>query len=131
MMQNSIYGKQLPQKLSRALLQHASEYYDCDIEQLKHQVQAHLSKLESALAYNEFLDINIAKNLVGVISELLDQFEVFDDKEKALIFGAAQYFVHDKDMQSDTTSVLGLDDDVLVLNYVLAEIGRSDLVVEL
>lgn len=129
-MQSSMYGKQLPQKLSRALQRHMSEYFDCDIEQLKHQVQAHLSKLESALAYNEFLDIKTAKHVVGVINELLDQFEEFDDKAKAHIFGAVQYFVQDRDMQSDTT-VLGLDDDVLVLNYVLDEIGRSELKVKL
>jgi hypothetical protein len=130
-MQNSMFGKRLPQKLSRALQRHTSEYYDCDVEQLKHQVQAHLLKLESALAYNEFLDIKTAKQVVSVINELLDQFERFDDKEKTLIFGAVQYFVQDRDMQSDTTSVLGLDDDVLALNYVLDEIGRSELKVEL
>ena len=130
-MQNSISGMQLPQKLIRALQHHTSGYYDCDIGQLKHQVQAHLSKLASASTYNDYLDIKIAKHIASVISELLDQYDSFDDKEKALIFGAVQYFVQDRDMQSDTTSVLGLDDDVLVLNYVLDEIGRSELKVEL
>ena len=89
-----------------------------------------MSELEIASAYNEFLDIKTAKQVVGVINELLDQFEGFDDKDKALIFGAVQYFVQNRDMQSDTT-VLGLDDDVLVLNYVLDEIGRSELKVKL
>ena len=55
-MQNSISGMQLPQKLIRALQHHTSGYYDCDIGQLKHQVQAHLSKLASAQGLYAFPD---------------------------------------------------------------------------
>lgn len=132
MMRNSIFGKQLPQKLSRALQQHASEFYDdCDIEELRLDLQAYLKKLEGALAHNEFLDIDTAKQMVGVFNNLLDHFDAFSNKEKALIFGAVQYFVQDRDAQPDTKSVLGLDDDVFVLNYVLDEIGRTELQVEL
>ena len=131
-MQSSIFGKQLPQKLSRALQQHASEYYDdCNIEELRRELQAYLKKLEGALAQNEFLDIDTAKQMVGVFNILLDQFDAFSKKGKALIFGAVQYFVQDRDAQPDTKSVLGLDDDVFVLNYVLDEIGRPELQVEL
>jgi len=131
-MQSSIYGKRLPQKLSRALLQHASEFYDdCNIEELRRELRAYLKKLEGAQAHNEFLDIDTAKQMVGVFNNLLDQFDAFSNKEKALIFGAVQYFVQDRDAQPDTKSVLGLDDDVFVLNYVLDEIGRNDLQVEL
>jgi uncharacterized membrane protein YkvA (DUF1232 family) len=132
MMQSSIFGNQLPQKLSRALQQHASEYYnDCNIEELRRELQAYLKKLEGALAHNEFLDINTAKQMVGVFNNLLDQFDTFSNKEKALIFGSIQYFVQDRDAHPDTKSVLGLDDDVFVLNYVLVEIGRPELLVEL
>ena len=131
-MQSSNFGKQLPQKLSRALQHHASEYYDdCNIEDLRRELQAYLKKLKGALAHNEFLDIDTAKQMVGVFNNLLDQFDTFSIKEKALIFGAVQYFVQDRDAQPDTKSVMGLDDDVYVLNYVLVEIGRPELKVEL
>lgn len=46
------------------------------------------------------------------------------------------FFEHDlpieaNDVDPDTGSLLGFDDDVIVLNFVLDKIGRSDLRVEL
>jgi len=131
MHQSSMFGKQLPPKLSRALREHSRGFFHCDIEELRCKIQTHLSKFEDALAYNEFLDIDTAKKIARVFDILLSQFEGFSESKKTLIFGATQYFVDDLDAQPDTQSILGLDDDVAVLNFVLDEIGRPDLKVNL
>jgi len=131
MSQRSMFGKQLPQKLSKALREHSSGYIVCDLAELKSNVQAHLIKLESALAYNEFLDVKTARKVAKVFEILLSNYAGYSQREKSLVFGATQYFVHDLDEQPDTQSILGLDDDVQVLNYILDEIGRSDLKVDL
>jgi len=47
------------------------------------------------------------------------------------VIGAARYFVSTQDVNPGTKSVLGLDDDASMLNYVLAAIGRTDLLIEL
>ena len=131
MSQQSMFGRQLPQKLSKALKEYSGGYFACEIDELKREVKAYLSKFEGALAYNEFLDIDTAKKLARVFDILLSQYEGYSEREKSLVFGAAQYFIHDLDAQPDTQSILGLDDDVQVLNFVLDEIGRPDLKVDL
>ena len=94
-------------------------------------IKEHVNRLEAALSYNEFLDIGAARKIAGVLDNLFSNYEDFPSEHRSLIVGAARYFIQDLDVDPDSTSVLGLDDDVQVLNYVLDQIGRSDLRVAL
>ena len=50
--------------------------------------------------------------------------------QRRLILGATRYFISSSDHRPDTQDAMGLDDDLLVLNYVVTAIGRPELVVE-
>ena len=43
---------------------------------------------------------------------------------------AARYFVRELDVDPDTTSLLGLEDDAAVINFVLDAIGQPELKVQ-
>ncbi|MFQ5434135.1 MAG: hypothetical protein ACE5FD_04595, partial [Anaerolineae bacterium] len=79
----------------------------------------------------EFLDIDTAKRLAAVLITLLDEYSTFSPSHRALIIGAVRYFLQDRDAEPDTTSLLGFDDDTIVLNHVLAAIGLSERKVDL
>lgn len=93
------------------------------IPELKQQADQYLAQVQANLKYNEFIDIDIARQLTQTIQGLLDAYDNFDDIQKSFIVGAARYFIKDDDAEHDTYSVLGLDDDVAVLNTVLDVLG--------
>ena len=80
---------------------------------------------------NEFIDITLAENIAQTLRQLLRELAIYPENKRRLIVGAARYFMRSQDAQADLESILGFDDDAAVLNYVLKEIGRSDLKVEL
>ena len=99
--------------------------------QLKDQVRLHVERVRQALRYNEFLDVKSAEQIAGILLKLLDEYEEYPQEQQALIVGAARYFVQTDDADPDTASVLGLEDDVTVLNHVLDQIGLSEQRLEL
>jgi len=100
---------------------------DGELTALTVAIADHVEEIKQALRYNEFLDVTTAEKLASVLLQLLGEYFLFDDEEKRLVAGAARYFVHPLDADPDTGSVLGLDDDTAVLNYVLERIGRPEL----
>jgi uncharacterized membrane protein YkvA (DUF1232 family) len=98
---------------------------------LRHAVAAHVERIRAALTTNEFLDMAAAERIADVLTELLGDYARQPELHCALIVGAARYFAEARDVEPDLTSLLGFDDDVQVLNFVLDSIGRADLKVEL
>lgn len=72
-----------------------------------------------------------ARRIADRCAMLLDRYPQFREREQALIVGAARYFILQRDSLPDDTPFLGLEDDVQVINYVLAELGLSNQAVEL
>ncbi|MCP4406693.1 MAG: hypothetical protein GY807_02840 [Gammaproteobacteria bacterium] len=101
-----------------------------DIANLVDRVAGHVQEIRTALQKNEFLDITLAEAIAESLLAVLANYGQYSTEQQALIVGAVEYFIDDKDVEPDTTSVLGLDDDAEVLNYVLHSIGRADLRVE-
>lgn len=99
--------------------------------QLQDDVRQYTLRIQEALQQNEFLDIDTAKRLAAVLITLLDEYSTFSPSHRALIIGAVRYFLQDRDAEPDTTSLLGFDDDTIVLNHVLAAIGLSERKVDL
>jgi uncharacterized membrane protein YkvA (DUF1232 family) len=95
--------------------------------EIRHQVLAHCDMIRVELRRNEFLDIDLAQRLADAILLLLNDYATYSEEHQLLIAGAARYFIHAEDADPDVTSILGFDDDVAVLNYVLALIGRQEL----
>ncbi len=100
------------------------------IADLAQEITAHVQAIKDALSKNEFLDLPLAEAIAHALLVVLPNYGQYSPLQQALIVGAARYFIDDEDVEPDTTSVLGLDDDAEVLNYVLETIGRADLTVE-
>ena len=131
MSQNSLFGSDLPPGLFSALNNLVKEYQLFDRQELKASIHKHLEDLGTALRYNEFIDIKTAKMIAKTFDILLEELDQFGENEQAYIVGAARYFVREQDTVPDTKSLLGLDDDVQVLNYVLDRVGWPEMKVEL
>ena len=131
MPQNSLFRSKLPEKIKQVLSSLSVGYENVDTIDLNRSINDHLSSLNAALKYNEFIDIATAQRLVEVFEIVFENYHQYDDREKSYIIGAARYFVRENDERPDSQSILGLDDDVQVVNYVLDIIGRSDLKVDI
>jgi len=90
-------------------------------------VRDHARAVRSAQKANEFLDADTAEQIASALIAILMDYDSFKDDHKRLIIGAIRYFVTSQDAEADLTSILGFEDDALVLNYVLEIIGREDL----
>ena len=95
------------------------------------EISDHVEEIKQALQHNEFLDIDTAERLASTLLILLEETNLYSDQNQILIVGAARYFVHPHDADPDTGSMLGLDDDTAVLNYVLETIGKPELKIDL
>jgi uncharacterized membrane protein YkvA (DUF1232 family) len=94
--------------------------------ELLKEVHQHVFRARQALAVNEFLDVGMAERIAKTLVALLREIENHPQSKRRLVVGAARYFVKSNDSQADLTSLLGFDDDVAVLNYVLVELGKSE-----
>ena len=102
-----------------------------EITELHEQIAVHILNVRSALRHNEFIDLTLAENIAQTLNLLLSELANYPENKRRLIIGAARYFTRGQDAQADFSSILGFDDDAVVLNYVLKEIGRDDLKVGL
>lgn len=98
---------------------------------LKPAMAAHIVEIHHTLRPDEFVDLSQALRMAAILGELLDGYASYTEPQRRLLVGAARYFVQSQDVEADTASVMGFDDDMEVLNYVLLAIGRADLSTEL
>ncbi|MCI5066029.1 hypothetical protein MRY87_09920 [bacterium] len=73
------------------------------------------------------LNLNTVERLADVCRELLRLYPECSPKERRLIVGAVRYFASTDDAVSETAFASGLDDDVQVVNHVVEELGRDEL----
>ncbi|MCB0346753.1 MAG: SseB family protein [Bdellovibrionales bacterium] len=75
------------------------------------------------------------QRLMNAIAErammLIEVYPRRSTKEKALITGAVRYFWSHRDAIPDSTSLIGLDDDARVMNFVLEELGFEEAFIDL
>jgi len=91
------------------------------------QIHAHIQQIHLALESNEFLDINAAQQGADLLIDLVNHLDDYSAEKQGFIIGAARYFILDEDNEPDTKSLLGFDDDIKVLNFVLRKLGKSTL----
>lgn len=126
-----LLGHSLDPRLDRVFAPMCTALSPAESADLKHAVSVHVEKIRAALTTNEFLDVTTAEWIAGVLTELLTGYAEQPEAHRALIVGAARYFVQARDAEPDLASLLGFDDDAQVLNFVLDSIGRADLKVDL
>jgi uncharacterized membrane protein YkvA (DUF1232 family) len=101
------------------------------VSELQKQIIDHVQDVRDALQQNEFIDLDLAERISRVLLTILGEIPSYPEIHRRMIIGAARYFVLSQDAQADFKSVLGFDDDLKILNYVLRFIGRNDLQVDL
>jgi hypothetical protein len=101
------------------------------VSELRAQIRSHHQQFRNAARSNGLLPLDIADALAGGLEGLLDLHAGLDDRGQRLVIGAARYFISDQDARPDLESVLGLDDDLVVYNWVVAQIGRPELSIDL
>jgi hypothetical protein len=95
-------------------------------------VREHLVVLREADADEEMLDGKLGVALAEASEALLNRFPDEDSEDaKLLIQAAVRYFVLNEDAEGDLDSLVGFDDDAMVFNAVVEELGHEDLVVDL
>lgn len=107
-----------------------SEIQPAHLVTLAADVGAHLEVIRVAARQNELLPLDLAEEIAEKLRLLLRELQGLPAEHQTLVIGAARYFVSTQDVNPDTQTVLGLDDDASVLNYVLRTIGRTDLLID-
>lgn len=121
----------LPDRLARIFEPLCRDTEHVDLDRLTTQVIAHAAQIRQATRRNEFLDAGLADQIADLLCLLLSDVTHQTPQQRALVVGAARYFTDMNDADSDLNSILGLDDDVEVLNHVLDLLGHTDLKVKL
>lgn len=121
----------LPPDLERIFAPLCADLDAGQVQDLATQVRAYPGEIRQALAYNEFLDIESAEKIAAVLGELLSDYPALSPEGRQLVTGAGRYFIRGQDAHADLGSLLGFDDDVSVLNYVLTQIGWPERSVKL
>lgn len=98
-----------------------------DIQNLREQIDATYKDLENSA--NDFLgpNLTVAAELRDRCKLLLDRYNEFPPELQRLAIAAIYYFVDPADAVSDETPLVGLEDDVLVVNHVLERLGLESL----
>lgn len=92
-----------------------------------YEVRAHLAGLESQTAENEFLDIQLARQLVIECDALLQNLQDgASERTHRLVQMAISYFIDTNDAEDDTDSPIGFDDDAEVIRLVAREINGGN-----
>lgn len=71
------------------------------------------------------------QQLVRASEYLLDRYESFHPKQKALAAGAIRYFIAENDPLPEGVFASGLVDDAKVMNHVLEKLGISECFVDI
>jgi uncharacterized membrane protein YkvA (DUF1232 family) len=107
-----------------------SELSDENVAALREQVTAHVARLEAERRRNELIAVDLAVLVRERLERLFELGPALKPEERAMVVGAARYFVSRDDAIPDTKACTGLDDDVMVVNYVLTALGRSEWRIE-
>jgi len=100
-----------------------------ELEQVSEIIELHLEQVRANAG--PLTDVETAELVAEAILKVLTLAHELDREHRALVRGAAEYFVLNDDASADLDDVLGFDDDARVLNSVLDRIQKPDLKVQL
>lgn len=101
------------------------------VAELEGELRAYQQSLARSAQWSDDVDPVLARSLGKTCVKLLSTVsDGTPAAERQLIQAAVRYFILEDDAESDFDSVIGLDDDVEVLNAVLKHLGRSDWTVQ-
>lgn len=115
-----------PSSISATFAQLCMGYSADEVQQLIGLVESADRRFTDAALDYLGPDLSLVKQLLGRSRLLLMDYAGYSPQHQSLIIGAVRYFVLRSDAFPDSTPIVGLDDDVLVMNHVLEELGLVD-----
>lgn len=94
-------------------------------------IDDHLAYVTSASRQAAAIDVEMATAIASSLRRALADSTTLGAEHRALLRGAADYFMRREDSAHDLSDALGFDDDARVLNRVLESLGRGELAVRL
>ncbi|MCA9569984.1 MAG: hypothetical protein KC656_19200 [Myxococcales bacterium] len=94
-------------------------------EALRAGVAAHAAQGRALGARSGSVDLWLIGHLERSCARLLDAWPGLSDDDRHLVQAAVRYFVWQEDEEDDFSSVVGLDDDLEVVEHVAGRLGIS------
>ena len=95
--------------------------------ELRRMVSEYLVELETRARETDFMDIGLATQVASLCHRLIDSLDpTVAEEHHRLVQAAVRYFLIEEDAESDTDSLIGFDDDLLVARTIAAQLGLSD-----
>ena len=95
-------------------------------QELRRRISGYMVSIESRARELDFIDVHLAQSIADDCHRLIDTLGAAPTEEhRRVVQAAVLYFVMDEDAEGDTTSLIGFDDDRLVVDVVLDEIRRG------
>ncbi len=99
-------------------------------ERLAVAVDGYLASVHAAHDGEPDVDLELAAAIAASAHRLIELIgPSTPERPRRLIQAAVRYFILEEDAEPDTGSVVGFDDDALVLNAVILHIGHDELLV--
>ena len=95
-------------------------------ESLSDQMRIYFKQIEAAADHGQEVDLELLTELAVRCERLLDEIdERMPEEHQRLIQAAVRYFIDADDSDGDVDSLIGLDDDVAVIEAVALAIDRG------
>lgn len=96
-------------------------------EEMRRRVASYLVEIETRAREVDFIDVELAQSIATACHRLIDTLDGrATEDHRRLVQAAVLYFVMDEDAEGDTSSLIGFDDDRLVVVAVQDEVhGRT------
>ena len=91
----------------------------------------YLKEIKSALATNEFINVELGQIIWHRCHDLVSHYTELDSAGRSAVVGAVRYFIESEDAEDDLDSVIGLEDDAQVVNYVIQQTGLDIPLIDL
>ena len=72
-------------------------------------------------------NLDTAQEIAKRMCYLIENYQNYPADKHPLIVGALRYFIIEQDSLPDQRPIIGFDDDIRVLNYVLEQLGISGM----
>ncbi len=112
-------------KIEDAFLRLAEAYPADYLPNMEASLSASMERLTSFADNYVGPNLKVAQDLEARCRLLLGKYKELTDEKRALAVGAIRYFIVNMDGLPDSTPICGFDDDVVVMNAVLEQLGLS------
>jgi hypothetical protein len=92
------------------------------VDWLRARLQDHLAQVWAAAEDNEFVDLELARQLHERLTASLQGWSGYDDEQRAALVAAVDYLVQTDDEENDLRSPIGFDDDAEVVMAALKRV---------